>query len=97
MNDINTWFPRSIASVRRTAALTLHDWQARREPRYRDTDGTVRFATLNNTAVATPRLLAAIIENFQTADRGVRVRRCCGRISGPARPFSPLMTGAGAS
>ena len=54
---------------------TLHDWQARRASlRYRDTDGTVRFAhTLNNTAVATPRLLAAIIENFQTADHQVRV------------------------
>jgi seryl-tRNA synthetase len=75
MNDINTWFP-SLARFREThSCSTLHDWQARRANlRYRDTDGTVRFAhTLNNTAVATPRLLAAIIENFQTADRGIRV------------------------
>jgi len=75
MNDINTWFP-SLDRFREThSCSTLHDWQARRANlRYRDTDGTVRFAhTLNNTAVATPRLLAAIIENFQTADRGVRV------------------------
>jgi len=75
MNDINTWFP-SLARFREThSCSTLHDWQARRANlRYRDTDSAVRFAhTLNNTAVATPRLLAAIIENFQTADCGVRV------------------------
>jgi seryl-tRNA synthetase len=75
MNDINTWFP-SLGRFREThSCSTLHDWQARRASlRYRDTDGTVRFVhTLNNTAVATPRLLAVIIENFQTVDLGLRV------------------------
>ncbi|WP_322779850.1 serine--tRNA ligase [Frankia sp. Cas4] len=75
MNDINTWFP-SLARFREThSCSTLHDWQARRANiRYKDADGRVRFAhTLNNTAVATPRLLAAILENFQTADHRVRV------------------------
>ena len=54
---------------------SLHDWQARRASvRYRDADGAVKFAyTLNNTAIATPRLLAAVIENGQTADQRVRV------------------------
>ena len=75
MNDINTWFP-SLDMMREThSCSTLHDWQARRANlRYRDTDGTVRFVhTLNNTAVATPRLLAALIENNQTKDHRVRV------------------------
>ena len=75
MNDINTWFP-SLDRFREThSCSSLHDWQARRANlRYRDADGTVRFVhTLNNTAVATPRLLAAILENFQTADHRVRV------------------------
>jgi seryl-tRNA synthetase len=75
MNDINTWFP-SLDRFREThSCSTLHDWQARRANlRYRDNDGTVRYVhTLNNTAVATPRLLAALIENFQTQDHGVRV------------------------
>jgi seryl-tRNA synthetase len=75
MNDINTWFP-SLGKYREThSCSSLHDWQARRANlRYRDTDGTVRFAfTLNNTAIATPRLLAALVENYQTADRKVRV------------------------
>ena len=75
MNDINTWFP-SLNRFREThSCSSLHDWQARRANlRYRDTDGTVRFAhTLNNTAIATPRLLAALVENHQTATGEVRV------------------------
>jgi seryl-tRNA synthetase len=74
MNDINTWFP-SLQRFREThSCSSLHDWQARRANlRYRDADG-VRFVhTLNNTAVATPRLLAALVENFQTPDLHVRV------------------------
>jgi seryl-tRNA synthetase len=75
MNDINTWFP-SLSRFREThSCSSLHDWQARRaDLRYRDSDGVVRFAhTLNNTAIATPRLLAALIENGQTAAGEVRV------------------------
>jgi seryl-tRNA synthetase len=75
MNDINTWFP-SLGGFREThSCSSLHDWQARRASvRYRDIDGTVKFAyTLNNTAIATPRLLAAVVENYQTADQKVRV------------------------
>ena len=75
MNDINTWFP-SLDRFREThSCSSLHDWQARRANlRYRDADGAIRFAhTLNNTAIATPRLLAAVIENGQTATAEVRV------------------------
>jgi seryl-tRNA synthetase len=75
MNDINTWMP-SLGAYREThSCSSLHDWQARRaNVRYRDTDGTVRFAyTLNNTAVATPRILAALVENFQTSEAQMRV------------------------
>jgi seryl-tRNA synthetase len=75
MNDINTWFP-SLGKFREThSCSSLHDWQARRANlRYRDADGTVKFAyTLNNTAIATPRLLAALVENCQTADGKVTV------------------------
>lgn len=82
MNDINTWFP-SLEMMREThSCSTLHEWQARRANlRYRDEDGTVRFVhTLNNTAIATPRLLAALIENYQTEDHQVRVPE-------PLRPY----------
>src|SRR5271168_1569710 len=75
MNDINTWMP-SLGAYREThSCSSLLDWQARRaNVRYRDTDGTVRFAyTLNNTAIATPRILAALAENFQTEQAQVIV------------------------
>ncbi len=75
MNDINTWMP-SLRAYREThSCSSLHDWQARRaNVRYRDSEGAVRFTyTLNNTAVATPRILAALVENFQTSDARVRV------------------------
>jgi seryl-tRNA synthetase len=75
MNDINTWFP-SLGLYREThSCSTLHEWQARRANiRYRDAEGTVRYAhTLNNTAVATPRLLAALVENHQEADGTVSI------------------------
>jgi seryl-tRNA synthetase len=75
MNDINTWMP-SLGTYREThSCSSLLDWQARRANlRYRDADGTVRFAyTLNNTAVATPRILAALLENFQTEQAEVVV------------------------
>ncbi len=75
MNDINTWMP-SLHAYREThSCSSLHDWQARRANiRYKDADGAVRFAyTLNNTAVATPRILAALVENLQTSEAEVRV------------------------
>jgi seryl-tRNA synthetase len=75
MNDINTWLP-SLNAYREThSCSSLHDWQARRANiRYRDEDGTVRFVyTLNNTAVATPRILAALVENLQTSEAQLRV------------------------
>ncbi|MCF2515079.1 serine--tRNA ligase [Sphingomonas sp. G124] len=75
MNDIESWVP-SLGKYREThSCSTLHDWQARRANlRYRDKEGQVRFAhTLNNTALASPRILVPLLENHQTADGRVRL------------------------
>jgi seryl-tRNA synthetase len=75
MNDIESWVP-SLNKYREThSCSTLHDWQARRANiRYRGPDGKVRFAhTLNNTALASPRILVPLIENHQTEDGRVRL------------------------
>ncbi|MEO8141025.1 MAG: serine--tRNA ligase [Sphingomicrobium sp.] len=75
MNDLESWVP-SLGKYREThSCSTLHDWQARRANlRYRDADGKVRFAhTLNNTALASPRILVPLLENHQTADCRVRL------------------------
>jgi seryl-tRNA synthetase len=75
MNDIESWVP-SLGKYREThSCSTLHDWQARRANiRYRGSDGKVRFAhTLNNTALASPRILVPLLENHQTEDGRVRL------------------------
>jgi seryl-tRNA synthetase len=75
MNDIESWVP-SLGKYREThSCSTLHDWQARRANlRWRDEERKVRFAhTLNNTALASPRILVPLLENHQTADGRVRL------------------------
>ena len=84
MNDIESWVP-SLNKYREThSCSTLHDWQARRANiRYRGSDGKVRFAhTLNNTALASPRILVPLLENHQTADGRVRLPKALQELLG---------------
>jgi seryl-tRNA synthetase len=84
MNDIESWVP-SLDKYREThSCSTLHDWQARRANlRYRDSDGKVRFAhTLNNTALASPRILVPLLENHQTEDGRVRLPKALQELMG---------------
>jgi seryl-tRNA synthetase len=84
MNDIESWVP-SLDKYREThSCSTLHDWQARRANlRYRDKDGKVRFAhTLNNTALASPRILVPLLENHQTADGRVKLPKALQELMG---------------
>jgi len=84
MNDIESWIP-SLGKYREThSCSTLHDWQARRANiRYRDSEGKVRFAhTLNNTALASPRILVPLLENHQTADGRVRLPKAMQQLMG---------------
>lgn len=73
--DIETWMP-SEGKYRETHSSSyFHDFQTRRlNIRYRDENGDLKFAhSLNNTALATPRLLAIIVENYQQADGTIKV------------------------
>ncbi|MGN6154710.1 MAG: serine--tRNA ligase [Sphingomicrobium sp.] len=84
MNDIESWVP-SLGKYREThSCSTLHDWQARRANlRYRGSDGKVRFAhTLNNTALASPRILVPLLENHQTEDGRVRLPKALQELMG---------------
>lgn len=73
--DIETWFPGQAKYRETHSASYFNDFQARRlNIRYRSADGSLKFVyTLNNTVAASPRLLAAIIENYQQADGTIRV------------------------
>ncbi len=73
--DIEAWVP-SEGKYREThSASYFHDFQTRRlNIRYRDKEGKIRFAhSLNNTAIATPRLLVPLLENYQKADGSVAI------------------------
>lgn len=73
--DIETWFPSQEQYRETHSASYFNDFQARRlNIRYRAKDGSMKFVyTLNNTVAATPRLLAAIIENYQNEDGTITV------------------------
>jgi seryl-tRNA synthetase len=73
--DIECWMP-SEGKYRETHSSSyFHDFQTRRlNIRYRDEDGTLKFAhSLNNTALATPRFLAVLVENYQQEDGSIKV------------------------
>lgn len=73
--DIEVWMPSQSKYRETHSASYFHDFQTRRlSIRYRDAEGKMRFAhSLNNTAAATPRLITAIIENYQNADGTITV------------------------
>jgi seryl-tRNA synthetase len=85
MYDIETWMPSrnegTGAYGETHSGSALRDFQARRlNLRYRpaaagpkDKPQPVFCYTLNNTAVACPRILIAILENYQNADGSVTV------------------------
>jgi seryl-tRNA synthetase len=76
-HDIETWMPSRNAYGETHSCSTFHDFQARRlNIRYRDGQGAKSrqfLHTLNNTAIASPRILIALLENHQTADGAIKI------------------------
>lgn len=73
--DIETWMPSRQSYGETHSSSILLDFQARRSNiRYRDQHGQLKFChTLNNTAVATPRILIPLLEVHQRHDGSVYV------------------------
>ena len=73
--DIEAWMPSQEKYRETHSASYFHDFQTRRlNIRYKDAEGKLRYThSLNNTAAATPRIITAIIENYQQADGTIRV------------------------
>lgn len=73
--DIEAWVPKEGTYREVTSASYFHDFQTRRlNIRYRDTDGKMHYThSLNNTAIATPRILVSLVENFQQKDGSVKI------------------------
>jgi len=73
--DLETWFPAQKQYRETHSDSYFWDFQSRRlNIRYKTKEGEIKFVhTLNNTVVATPRILGAILENYQNADGSVSV------------------------
>lgn len=74
-HDIETWMPGRGDYGETHSCSTFHEFQARRLGiRYRDEEQKKHFVhTLNNTAIASPRILIAILENHQNKDGSIHV------------------------
>ncbi len=74
-HEIETWMPSRKKYSETHSCSTLHEFQARRlKIRWRGKGGKTQFChTLNNTAVASPRILIPILENFQNEDGSVTI------------------------
>ena len=75
MYDIETWMPSRKSFGETHSDSNLTDWQARRlNIKYKTADGKTKHAfTLNNTVIASPRILIPILENYQQKDGSVTV------------------------
>ncbi len=72
--DCEVWVPTQGRYREVTSTSNCTTFQARRlRVRTRDGQGTRPVATLNGTLVAVPRVLVALLENFQQEDGSVRV------------------------
>jgi len=73
--DIETWMPGRNAYGETMSNSVMGDFQARRlKIRYRAKDGTMKYChTLNNTAIASPRILIPLLENYQQKDGTVKI------------------------
>jgi len=73
--DIETWMPSRESYGETHSASRFYEFQARRlNIRYRDEDGKIHFChTLNNTVIASPRIMIPLLELNQNADGSVNV------------------------
>jgi seryl-tRNA synthetase len=75
MQDIETWMPSRNSYGETHSCSYLGDFQTRRlNTKYKAADGTKKFChSLNNTCIASPRILIPIIEIYQNKDGSITV------------------------
>ncbi|MBI2065569.1 MAG: serine--tRNA ligase [Candidatus Zambryskibacteria bacterium] len=73
--DIELWVPLEHTYREIGSTSYFHDFQTRRlNIKYRDTGDKLKYAhSLNATAIATPRILVSLVENFQQTDGSVKI------------------------
>lgn len=75
MFDLETWMPSRKGYGETHSDSDLTDWQTRRlNIKYKSKNGAKKYAfALNNTVIASPRILIAILENNQLKDGSVKI------------------------
>lgn len=89
MYDLESWMPSEKKYRETHSASIIHDFQSRRlKIRYRSGDGKIQFAhSLNNTALATPRIFQALLENHQQEDGSVAIPEALWKYFGREKIF----------
>lgn len=74
-HEVESWMPSRQGYFETHSCSSLYEYQARRSQiRWRDADGKIHYCyTLNNTMVASPRILIPLLENYQNADGSVTI------------------------
>lgn len=73
--DIESWRPGHNSYGETHSSSYFHDFQTRRlNIRYKNEEGKLQFVhSLNNTALATPRILISLVENYQQEDGSILI------------------------
>jgi seryl-tRNA synthetase len=84
MFDIETYMAQSSAYRETHSDSNLTDWQTRRlNIKFKDSDGKKSYPfALNNTALATPRILIALLEYYQEKDGSIKIPKVLHKYTG---------------
>jgi len=81
--DVVGWFPSQNAYRELGSCSNCTDYQARRSnTKFQDKSETKFVATLNNTAIATERMIACLVDNFQQADGSIKIPKVLQKYTG---------------
>lgn len=81
--DVEGWFPVQNAYRELGSCSNVLDYQARRSNiRYEDNNEKKFVNTLNNTAIATQRMIVCLIENFQQKDGSIKIPKALQKYTG---------------
>ena len=82
--DTETWMPSRDAYGETMSNSIMGDFQTRRlNIRYKTAEGKMEYCySLNNTALASPRVLIALLENHQRADGSIKIPKKLQTICG---------------
>jgi len=85
--DTELWLPSQQKYGEIASNSIMGDFQARRlQIKYRKKDGTTDYCyTLNDTAIPSPRILIALLENFQQADGSIEIPKVLQSYTGFAK------------